>query len=452
MKFRLVYPIFWVFIAFTASNCSKPHTEVAGANSPFSQNASAAGFLTKLYGDWNSANFSGADLSVLAGLSADELEPVDMDVNQYTAYYLGWLSQEQYGFEFWRLFYGFIGRADSVIAGTDTTTGLSVAVKTQVSGEAKFIRALCYFYLVNLYGDVPIITGTDTAVNRMLPRQPAADVWMQITADAADAQQKLSVNYLDTSLVNVTTERTRPTQWAADALLARIYLYEGKYDSAEAFATLVINHSTAFWLTALDSVFLKNSGEAIWQLPDVSGTGAIDASYFIPPGNAKVHIFMTLPSAFEVGDQRWVYWMDSAGVGTNKYFYPYKYKGVGEYEMVLRLAEQYLIRAEARTQQGNLAGALADLNMIRNRAGLPSYSGAANVSSLVSGIFRERRVELFTEWGHRWLDLKRSGGIDSVMNVADRLKGGQWDHYFVLYPLALADLQNDPALVQNIGY
>ena len=77
--------------------------------------------------------------------------------------------------------------------------------------------------------------------------------------------------------------------------------------------------------------------------------------------------------------------------------------------MVFRLAEQYLIRAESEAELGQDSAAVTDLNAIRQRAGLFAYSGSIAQDSLISAIIRERRVELFVEWGHRWLDLKRSG-------------------------------------------
>jgi hypothetical protein len=131
--------------------------------------------------------------------------------------------------------------ADSAIAGLNSATGLTPAVKIQLLGEAKFVRAFSYFYLVNLYGDCPLITGMDTAANRLLPRSPMAQVWNLIKADGNDAQNSLSPDYLDITLLNTSPERTRPTKWAAAAFLARAYLYTGAYDSATALATTVIN-------------------------------------------------------------------------------------------------------------------------------------------------------------------------------------------------------------------
>jgi hypothetical protein len=145
------------------------------------------------------------------------------------------------------------------------------------------------------------------------------------------------------------------------------------------------------------------------------------------------------------------------GIATT-YYYPYKYKvntpgaPVTEYEMVLRLGEQYLIRAEAEANNSDTNDAVNDLNVIRKRAGLANYAGATDKSSLLTAILHERQVELFSEWGHRWLDLKRTSVVDVVMPIATPQKGGTWQSSKQLYPLPQADLQDDPNLVQNPGY
>jgi len=119
--------------------------------------------------------------------------------------------------------------------------------------------------------------------------------------------------------------------------------------------------------------------------------------------------------------------------------------------MVLRLAEQYLIRAEARAQQNNVGGAQSDLNTIRTRAGLPNTT-ANDKTSLLAAIIHERQVELFSEWGHRWLDLKRSGNLDAMMAVVAPAKGATWSSNWQWYPIPSYEIVQDPNLVQNPGY
>ena len=116
--------------------------------------------------------------------------------------------------------------------------------------------------------------------------------------------------------------------------------------------------------------------------------------------------------------------------------------------MVLRLAEQYLIRAEARAQQNNISGAQSDVNVIRNRAGLANTT-ATTQGTLLSAIEHERQIELFAEWGHRWMDLKRTNRADAILGP---LKSSNWQSSDVLFPIPLTQIQNDPNFTQNSGY
>jgi hypothetical protein len=337
------------------------------------------------------------------------------------------------------------------------------------------MRAFCYFYLVNLYGDVPLVLATDYKQNALLARTGKDQVYQQIISDLKDAQNLLSDKYLDGSLTaySGTPEKVRPTKWAATALLARTYLYTEKWTDAEAQATSVINNSTAFSLDTLNGVFLKNSKEAIWQLQPIRNgvySNTQEGAFFKLPSTGPnttqypVYLSNNLLNSFEPNDQRRSKWVDSvvvsiSGVPT-AFYYPSKYKigqvntAVAEYSMVLRLAEQYLIRAEARANVAGtgLGGAIADLSSIRTRAGLSVYNGPANKDSVLNAIYHERQVELFTEWGHHWLDLKRTGKVDAVMSTVTPQKGGTWETTDQLYPISSTELQRNPNLTQNSGY
>jgi len=122
-----------------------------------------------------------------------------------------------------------------------------------------------------------------------------------------------------------------------------------------------------------------------------------------------------------------------------------------ENSTVLRLAEQYLIRAEARAQQNKLDLAIADVDVIRARAGLPLIANtnpSISKTALLDAIMQERRVELFTEWGHRWFDLKRTGKALAVLSA---IKPG-FTSDDLLYPIPESELNKNPFLEQNPGY
>jgi len=213
-----------------------------------------------------------------------------------------------------------------------------------------------------------------------------------------------------------------------------------------------------------------------------SSFNTYDGNSFIlvapPDGLHPVSISSQLYNTFEDGDNRKANWVGTY-VGSQTYYYPYKYKvravssatiGVTEDQMVLRLAEQYLIRAEAYIQTSDIPSGIADLNKLRDRSRaavtpsipnpLPALSTGLSKADALAAVEHERQVELFTEWGDRWFTLKRMKGFgnpslsraDEIMPAITALKGGTWNTNWQLYPLPLTELQKDVSLSQNAGY
>lgn len=456
------------------SSCKKlievnPPYTAQSQNMVYSSDATAAAVLTGIYTNISISPFSAGgftSLSLFPGLSSDELTLYGAVTDpNYIQYYKNSLTNSlSEGYSFWSRIYPVIFVTNSAIDGLTKSNELTPSVKQQLLGEAKFIRAFCYFYLVNLYGDVPLVLGLDYKTNATLSRSQQSLIYEQIISDLKEAQTNLSTEYLSANIRDITTERVRPTKWSAAALLARTYLYNGEWANAEIQSTIVINNSNQFELASLNTTFLKSSTEAIWQLQPVNiGENTQDARVFVLPESGPneisypVYISKFLLNKFENNDQRKTKWIDSVVTNGRTYYFPYKYKihnfgdPVSEYNIVLRLAEQYLIRAEARAHQDNLTGAIHDLNAIRVRAGLPN-TPANSKSQLLSAILHERETELFTEWGHRWIDLKRTGSIDSIMSIVTSTKGGTWNSNWQLYPIPLTELQTAPNVKQNTGY
>lgn len=416
-----------------------------------SANATVAG----LYSNLNSFNYQFANFlgNAMPAFGADEFhyalsssgfnEFKDNNLTPGNSYVRG----------LWSPVYNFIYQANTIVEGVNGSTALSETAKKQFLGEAKFLRAFFYFYLVNYFGDVPLILTTDFKANTSLPRTKADEVYASVIADLKDAQANLSDNYLS-------SERTRVNKAAATALLARTYLYRQQWDLAEAEASKVIANSQYELLTDLTKIFLKGSREAIWQIQTVnkSTTGVNTWEGFnmvpsTPTGRSYYHVYDVFLNAFEPNDERKAAWINSYTNTSGTFYYPYKYKirtgtPVQEYTMVLRFAEQYLIRAEARAQQNNLTGAKADLDTIRHRAGLPSLADNLSKEELLLAVEQERRIELFAEWGHRWFDLRRTG---RALTVLAPLKPGL-TATDLWYPLPLEAIKTNPFLEQNEGY
>jgi len=466
-----------LLVMLIVAGCKKfiqipPPITSTNATNVYTTDGDAAAVLTGIYANLSNGGTGSPQLlsmSVFLGLSADEFTLFNGNSNKsYLNYYRNQSDNNNASVtsDFWSNAYQIIYVTNAAISGLTNNTSLTPAVDKQLMGEAKFMRAFSYFYLVNLYGDVPLTTSTNASENARLSRTPAAQVYQQIVSDLKDAQTLLSDQYVDGTILSVTSDRTRPTKWAAAALLARVYLYTKDWKDAETEASMVIGNTGTYSLSPLNGAFLANSSEAIWQLQPVQqGTNSVEAILFIiPPTGISEMNPITLSAGlvgnFEQGDQRLTNWVgsfiDSTGSTPITRYYAYKYKAnygapVTEYEMVLRLGEQFLIRAEAEAELGDFPDASVDLNMIRTRAGLPNTT-ASSQSTLLTAIQNERRVELFSEWGHRWLDLKRTGTVDAVMSVATPIKGGTWITSHQLYPIANYELVNDPNLKQNPGY
>lgn len=395
------------------------------------------------------------------GLYADELE--NYTGGAYSlAFYRNSLDPTTYQPRMWNTAYKYIYNANAVIEGCTNSTGLDNDVKKQLIAEAQFIRAYWYFYLVNLYGDLPLILTTDYRINAMATKASVNEIYHQIIANLQEAAQNLDEAYVDGSAIPGTSERVRPNVSTANALLARVSLFTQDFANAELYATMVIDNSSLYDTVSLDQVFLKNSREAIWQLPPSSGNTWYNtqegSGFIIYEGKFSFqidgYVSQHLIDAFEPGDLRRTHWIGEDP--TYNIYYPHKYKQwtgspILEYSMALRLAEQYLIRAEARAQSGNISGAQDDLNVIRNRAGLDNTT-ASTQEDMLDAILHERQVELFTEWGHRWFDLKRTGKADEVMAEVSSYKGGSWSPYKKLWPIAQTEINRNSNLFQNEGY
>lgn len=431
-----------------------------------SANSAIRGILASMHGDLAASPFC---IALYTGLSSDEL---DFPSNPYEkGIYQNRIDPNANicNNEFWKAAYTIIFAANDALLRCQHSVRLSPAVKKQLIAETLFIRAYWFLYLVNLYGDIPLPLTPDIAKNERLARTPVAQVYDQIVSDLTEAHSGLSEHYVGKDGITYSNNRLRPNKAAATALLARVYLYMNRFNEAEFAATLLINNSTDYSLVPLNDIFLTGSREAIWQLgpgtPNTSkmntseGKGFILSNQSLSPG--RLSVSSKLLRTFEAGDQRKKAWVgnfpDRSVSPARVYYFPHKYKIMddkeGECSVILRLAEQYLIRAEARARLGNLAGAVEDLNMIRERAGMSAISAAGmNQAAVLTAILQEKQIEFFSEQGHRWFDLKRTGLIDAVMTKVGPSKSTTWKPYLKLWPLPATELLIDPNLVQNDGY
>ncbi|WP_132053735.1 RagB/SusD family nutrient uptake outer membrane protein [Pseudocnuella soli] len=345
----------------------------------------------------------------------------------------------------WIAIYRTINRANNVIkrVGALEEGKLSTALQNGIVGEAYFIRALAYFDLARTWGGVPLITEPSLSQkdNIEVSRSSLTETYNQVISDLDKAE----------ALLSPTTDRHRATQKTVWALKARYYLYRKAWVKAEEYATKVID-DTNYKLLKPYSAFFAN---------DARGTQEAVFEIFYSTTESNGHRGQWQPQE-RGGTRQWapsdafVALVNDPLIGGNRsslvakdnqnrwYGNLYYRNPATDPSYVIRIAELYLIRAEARAQQGGakISDALSDLNAVRDRAGLANATAATHDEVLLA-IEAERRIEFAFE-PHRWFDLVRTGRAAAVLNVTDPNR--------LVLPLPAEQLLIDKALVQNEGY
>lgn len=351
----------------------------------------------------------------------------------------------------WETTYNQLYSVNAILEGLKRSVTLPENEKRQLRGEGLLIRALLHLHLSGTYGAVPYVTETDYHVNQHIGKVPETILYQLATKDIDEASELLPATAPK-------GQRIRPTKMAAYALRARIALYGKDWENAVTFATKVLSDSSYTMESDLDKVFLKESSSVIWQLQSLNGmANAREGSTYIlvsaPPN--VVSLRTEFISSFEPADRRQTQWIKSVkDTQQRSYFYPFKYKQRSttttsqEYSVVLRIEELLLIRAEASLRLQKTAQTLTDLNQIRARANLDMLQ-TQSVELLSAAILNERRHELFTEYGHRFVDLKRFDLIDQAMAEVKP----QWRAPYKVFPLPESEiLLNLNLAPQNDGY
>lgn len=340
--------------------------------------------------------------------------------------------------------YRAVNSANSVIAFVPSVVDplLTTDEKNKILGDAYFIRALAYFDLGRAWGGVQLQLKptTDLTGLKGVKRSTLDQTYDQVLADLTQAE---------TLLPEDATTRNRAQKSTARALRARLHLYRKQWANAETYATQVISNTkyalvkpykaffTAPFLTSesvLELSYSVNDRNTYWNLWYPSSAGG---QFTLKPSDALV-AKLNNPT---IGGTRNAL---IAGTGSSVYGVLYNTTSSSiDPSYLIRIAELYLIRAEARAQQGtNLAGAAADLNIIRDRAGLAPTT-AKTQAELLQAIEDENSVEFAFE-AHRWFDLVRTGRAAAVLGLTNQ--------NFWLFPIPYSDVLSDPDVTQNPGY
>ena len=322
---------------------------------------------------------------------------------------------------------------------------LTEAKKNQFQGEAYFIRALAYFDLAKAWGGVQLITSPTYSKSDQegIRRSSLADTYAQVLSDLDKAE----------ALLPNTVNRNKATQKTVWALKARFYLYQQDWVKAESYAGKIIDDASNYKLLKPYSAFFANNvtatAESVFELAYSTSFKNGHYNWWLPPALggrrewAPNSNLVTLLNDPTIGGNRNALIAQTAPPGNLWYGKLYYRNPTGtDPAYLIRVAELYLIRSEARVKQTKLTQALEDLNAVRDRAGL-SPTTAATTDAILLAIENERRLEFAFE-ADRWFNLVRTGRVSSVLNITDPNK--------FVFPIPISEIIADKYLDPNLGY
>jgi len=379
-----------------------------------------------------------------------------------------------------------IGRANLVI---DRVPGIEMDadLKARIIAEAKFLRALYYWHLASVFGEVPIILfPPETTEEAEIPKSPVNEVYNQIITDLQEAIAVLPASYDDANV-------GRATSGAARSLLGKTYLYAERYPEAEATLLEVINSGQYSLIDDFSQIIIEsneNHAESIFevQYQDIGGGGwagqdgananetTLRERLNYPNGKGGFGNLLPTQSIvdeFEEGDPRleasvfregdeydpttegeevFLSAWTPTGYAIKKGMLPFRRNIVnsGTNWPIIRYADVLLMYAEAANENGKIDEALNALNQVRARVGMPPYPTAeypaSNQQEVFEAIVHERRVELAFEY-HRYNDLRRWGLASEVLGPL-----GFTSPRNDFMPLPQAEVDTNPELVQNPNF
>jgi starch-binding outer membrane protein, SusD/RagB family len=345
----------------------------------------------------------------------------------------------------WNTAYLQIYYANSIIQGAEQSTALSSDDKTRIKGEAMLIRSLIYFYLQQLFGDIPYTTSLDYDYNRTLKKTDGETLQTLLETDLKEASMLMPDDYRN-------TERIYPNRKSAQLLLARIYVLRKEWSLAEKMADTILQSPLYQFQTNISEVFHKSGTHIIWQLkPRTSGNDEGSFYYFVNAAPQSYALTQNLVNTFSVDDLRKQVWIEQVTYKTSVYYRSNKYKdrttSPAEYPIVFRLEEVYFIMAEALAMQDRFNEALPYLNATRERAGLTAITSLSG-EDFFNELMAEKRREFFCESGFRFIDLKRWDKLEELSALKP-----DWEDYKQLWPLPQSEmLLNSNLTPQNSGY
>lgn len=350
----------------------------------------------------------------------------------------------------WNNAYQQIYMANAIINGVENSASISSTDKNRIKGETLLMRSIIYFYLQQLFGDIPYTTTTDYQVNQSMLKTSSQEVLNKLEKDLKTVTGLLKEEYRS-------TERIYPNRQVANLMLAKVLMIKKEWNNAEVVLRELTQNPLYQFQNDVTKVFNKNGTHILWQLkPANAGDTVVEAGfyYFSDSVPNSYALSQDLINTFSPVDLRKQNWMSPVVFNQHTYYRNEKYKNRvpgennSEYSIVFRLEEAYLLLAETLAEQNKVAEAVPFINATRQRAGLSALPATISKADCLNEVLLEDRKEFFAEMGHRFLDLKRTGNLDILSQIKPN-----WKSYHNLWPLPQSDLLTNPNLnPQNLGY
>lgn len=352
----------------------------------------------------------------------------------------------------WQAIYTTINAANQVIEEVPLMdeTLIPEEKKNSFVGEAKFIRALNYFFLVRAFNKVPLkLNYTKEGDDIDVPESSKEELYAQIVKDLTEAIAGLPEENPNTG----DASRGRASHWAAKALLAKVLLYQaemtGDYNKVADLASEVISSGQYALVSDYSTIWTtQNTNEAIFELQfDDQATNPLAG---VANDNSSVLFFAkdsTILDLYQEQDKRKDF---TVAKGSNGNYFMGKFPNFSPASQnltVIRLAELLLIHAEAqaRVDNGVSQAAYSSLKTVQDRAGTTApIAEYSDLETFITAVQEEKERELMFE-GETWFDFKRTG---LALKKYDNLT----DENFLLYPIPSGQIDLGTGLTQNPGY
>ncbi len=444
----------------------EPETQISDQGA-FTNEKSADAALAGLYHQLQAGGYYGRNFQIISDVSAD----ISQSIGTWDFYReLDTYSIDASNTElnnFYITGYRTVNQANNLIA---SVPGIDMpqAKRDNLTGQAYFARGLAFFDLNRVFGGMPGKVGTQSVV---LPLQPSRGVnesiflsrpalavgYAQVKSDLIDA-----LALLPEAQASDAFSRSRAVKASARALLSRLHLYLGEWDDVISTSTAVISDSRYSLVPNYSNIFSgKLTSESIFELEFNNADQSGLRNWYLPStgglggrGDLSMHTDFVDQIRANPMDSRGAMFGFNAAEGV---YFPLKYQKAGNIDNVhiLRIAEMYLNRAEAHANNSSIALAVTDLNKIRNRANVASYTGAMTKEAVLLAIERERAFEFYLE-GHRFFDLVRTGRALTVLSAVNRRNSSVpiaiGEAYKQIMPIPRVDILANPNLDQNPGY